>query len=1019
MVKTKTTTFRLATFQKRLGPLSKTIKLNEAGQPVSDADDCKMSSGDAWNKPIKGVAGLAELINEMTSECALALGTIDGIEQNESVRVTMQSRLRGFDGVIARDKDHLHFDAGQPGFLLVDFDKKGMPDEVRRRVENAGGVWPLICTVLPDLVGAGYLRRTSTSAGLFIVETGEEFPGSGGEHIYVAVLDAADISRATKVLHQRLWLTGLGWIRLGKVGQMLERSIVDQSVGSPERLVFEGPPILEKPLEQSADARRPVAFEGDVIDTRVAIADLTPVEAARYAALVAIGKAKLKPEADARREMEDERLATKLAEDTGVEIERARRQIRRRHEGHLLPLHPLHFDDASLGEVTVGDVLRDPERFEEQSLADPLEGVAYGRNKAKVYRRHDGQLWINSFAHGGEKYDLVYDAQTLRAIVKDLENGSDTEAFMFALASADLKPGELKDLLDEAKRRSGVSVGDLRTRLNEAKRSIAERPRGDGEDHLSEDGRVLFDAPAGDGELTPTMTQIDEVLIQVASPIPPFRTLDHRLAVVSSRAHSRLHELGHAVRANKPAPNQALIKAISDAETQMLIEEHICFRSRRYGHAVRLQPSFARAYAAWEGSNLPRVSSIATLPFVLSNMALKSGDGLVREIGLIFDIEPELRTALGDGKLSTLAEAKEAYDWLRDHWLVDVETDNAGQAILVALALTMIERHLLAEFPAFFVTAAQRGSGKTTVLNMVSTALTGSMASAASWSFDEEEQRKSIFSFLREGVPFVVFDNIPRGSAMTSPTLERVLTMPELSDRILGLSEFETVATSTVIAFTGNNVRPKGDMASRSLVADLVSNRPDPENRDFEHEDAIEWTQTNRIEILSRLFTILMLDRDAPNRSKTRFKPWWNLVGHPLELVSGVDFEELFSRNDKFDEEGQGATEFISMMLRYVGAEKAFSASEINLLLDTKTEAYVTYDTEGNPLGEGRFDRRTLMSALEEASGRAFTGGLVNAHRVAKKLKSIEGRPVKVDGCLFTLSVDRDHEGHRYKIVPL
>jgi hypothetical protein len=31
-------------------------------------------------------------------------------------------------------------------------------------------------------------------------------------------------------LHQRLWLTGFGWIAISKTGQLLERSLIDHSV---------------------------------------------------------------------------------------------------------------------------------------------------------------------------------------------------------------------------------------------------------------------------------------------------------------------------------------------------------------------------------------------------------------------------------------------------------------------------------------------------------------------------------------------------------------------------------------------------------------------------------------------------------------------------------------------------------------------------------------------------------------------------------------------------------------------
>ena len=60
-----------------------------------------------------------------------------------------------------------------------------------------------------------------------------------------------------------------------------------------------------------------------------------------------------------------------------------------------------------------------------------------------------------------------------------------------------------------------------------------------------------------------------------------------------------------------------------------------------------------------------------------------------------------------------------------------------------------------------------------------------------------------------------------------------------------------------------------------------------------------------------------------------------------------------------------------------------------------------------------------MKSALEEASGRPFTGGNVNSRRVGIKLKSIAGRPVEVDGVLFHLVVVENHEGNRYRIEPL
>jgi hypothetical protein len=69
-------------------------------------------------------------------------------------------------------------------------------------------------------------------------------------------------------------------------------------VGAPERLVFEGPPILIKPLAQDAEARRPVATEGTVFDTVAHCPSLTSEELQQYEAAKAKETDRCMPEAE-------------------------------------------------------------------------------------------------------------------------------------------------------------------------------------------------------------------------------------------------------------------------------------------------------------------------------------------------------------------------------------------------------------------------------------------------------------------------------------------------------------------------------------------------------------------------------------------------------------------------------------------------------------------------------------------------------------------------------------------------
>jgi hypothetical protein len=52
------------------------------------------------------------------------------------------------------------------------------------------------------------------------------------------------MSAVLQHLHRRCWAAELGWILISSNGRMLERSLIDVSVATPERIVNEGPPVV-------------------------------------------------------------------------------------------------------------------------------------------------------------------------------------------------------------------------------------------------------------------------------------------------------------------------------------------------------------------------------------------------------------------------------------------------------------------------------------------------------------------------------------------------------------------------------------------------------------------------------------------------------------------------------------------------------------------------------------------------------------------------------------------------------
>jgi hypothetical protein len=406
-----------------------------------------------------------------------------------------------------------------------------------------------------------------------------------------------------------------------------------------------------------------------------------------------------------------------------------------------------------------------------------------------------------------------------------------------------------------------------------------------------------------------------------------------------------------------PTPEQWVIRKMTEIETAEMIERRIDFVDKD-ARSVHLPMQFVRHFMNRDDGVLPTVVAVSTMPIVLADGGLLAPEGLDRLRGIMFKIQPEVRKAMPTRVSCNDETVTKAMKFLCDEWLVDVKTDFAGKCTIIAAALSIIERSLLDQRPAFFVTAGRRGSGKTTTLTMLIKAVTGIWPAAAAWSTSEEERRKSLLSYFMHGLAYILWDNISRGTQISCPHIERSCTSAYYSDRKLGVSEMVATAASTIHFFTGNNIGPKGDLASRSLHIRLTVDQADPENREFKHSDVIGWTDSMRAEIISALYTILMgnpfLKQPRDAACKTRFKMWWRLVGsaveHAAELFEPdcpVDFQSLFLAQDDEDEDSTSLAEALEIMLsKWVGA---FDAADVAKAINGQPQDRSSPDQYGAP----------------------------------------------------------------------
>jgi hypothetical protein len=351
--------------------------------------------------PVATAAALADLIMSCTIDQALALGTCS----RDRAAIVVADKQASFPDAIARTKTHFKFAEGA-AYALVDFDDKDAPPDVVAKVERLGGVWAILTALYPPLATASRVRRASQSACVRTID-GPPF-ATRSQHIYVLLQRGIDTPDLIERLHQRLWLTGFGWIAIGAAGQLLERSLIDRTVASPERLIFEGPPSIRDPrLAHDAKARRAQARDGVAI---VPPPPLSDEDEQQYRDAVRAAKQRLMRRAEhvgfdyQRARGADEATARKLAK--GVARNKAR-----------LPLsHKLTFKGGIV--VTVGEALLDPDRFVNRDCLDPIEPIERDFCARFLRGKHDYVCFVKSFAHGGAVYQLEYDLDAASVALK-------------------------------------------------------------------------------------------------------------------------------------------------------------------------------------------------------------------------------------------------------------------------------------------------------------------------------------------------------------------------------------------------------------------------------------------------------------------------------------------------------------------------------------------------------------------------------------------------------------------------
>ena len=380
--------------------ISKTFFIDENGEFA------KKSGGQIWDAQcyvfhVSGPQNLAEQLNNLNPRQCMAWGVLT--EGRVSARIVPKGKVKKNE--VSRTRDNFEYPSGS-AIMMLDIDDVIPVDELLSALTS----------VMPSLVDAPYVLSHSASTYIYNGKDETCFKGEGGKRVYIFVAEGSDIPRAAKVLGSRLKLAGHFSFKVSKSGQLMERTLIDEAVYQPERLDFCGGAECMPPLVQ----RRPsaLAFNDNAgpVDTRIVLPDLTAEERARLEQMRTEKREAIKEESEKVREQFAAEQATEIVSSMGKkgivrDQEQIKAEIMQSIQENVLVDDMILYPETG-GEVTVGEVRRNPLKWHKKRFADPVDPTYNNDKRIAMAMMRGAEPHINSFAHGGQTYR--FETRTVR-----------------------------------------------------------------------------------------------------------------------------------------------------------------------------------------------------------------------------------------------------------------------------------------------------------------------------------------------------------------------------------------------------------------------------------------------------------------------------------------------------------------------------------------------------------------------------------------------------------------------------
>jgi hypothetical protein len=379
------------------------------------------------------MATMPAVIRSLSSNQCLALGFwVDGLINGITSAKIVKAGKEDGQSSISRSLKYFQFPEGQPALMYIDIDGSKM---------SMDQAYEALIAIDPALERAEMVVTYSSSSHVY-KKDGTCIKGEGSMHFFLVVSDGTRMKEYGKLINDRLIVNGQGFAMVDRSGKIWVRSFIDTSVWSPEREVFEATPICKGDLVSRKNDHIEY-LPGEILDIEDSLSRL---KLSNTAAL----DLKLKT-AELRRSVEKEaleiaethrlKLAKERADRLGTTVKEELRTFHNRgissdNDNRPIVTVPasdwIMLEDGS--EIQVVDILLDPESWADKTLPDidePYYGgneltKSPGKQKAKIFVNYDTsgnpEVVVNSNAHGGILYKLVWDFKKLFEVLTSVDS---------------------------------------------------------------------------------------------------------------------------------------------------------------------------------------------------------------------------------------------------------------------------------------------------------------------------------------------------------------------------------------------------------------------------------------------------------------------------------------------------------------------------------------------------------------------------------------------------------------------